>query len=358
MPNPSAIALRNQFQLLDTDRDGLVAKADFNAVAARLAQACGADQHTARRLHDRHAALWDLLYPHPELAVEQFLQPRPPALAALQPFAEDVVGVCDSDADGELGPGDFRTLMSAWHLPGDDADHVFRRLDVDFTGSVSATELAEAFEELYTALDPHLPGLWLFGPIDHGPTARLPYPDPATLPPDVRRLLEALPPLNIFRMTANAPSVFAAAINLSRAVIGELELPGRLRELAILKVAGDLDATYVWTQHVSAARAERTPRAKLLAVRDGRLDAPCLSQDEQAVLAFTAEIMRGGHVSDTTFARLRTHLSPRQIVELIIATGTYTIVGRLTTALTLEPDTPQGDAVVRYASATSHREET
>ncbi|GAA1563619.1 hypothetical protein GCM10009678_53300 [Actinomadura kijaniata] len=38
-------------------------------------------------------------------------------------------------------------------------------------------------------------------------------------------------------------------------------------------------------------------------------------------------------------ARLRRHLSPRQIVELLIVTGVYTMIGRITTALALAPDT-------------------
>jgi len=232
-----------------------------------------------------------------------------------------------------------------------DADQAFRQPDIDLSERVSTEELTEAMEEYFRSDDANAPGNWLFGPVQasSGPSARIGYPDLADLPPETRQILDALPKLNVFRMVAHAHSAFPPFIRMAKALLAELELPGDLRELAVLQVANELDATYVWTQHVGAARSERTPRAKIVAVGDGRLDASCLTEEEQASLTFTAEVLRRNRPSDATFERLRRHLSPRQIVELLIVIGCYTMVSRLTTALELDADRSQGDRVVTYA---------
>ena len=46
--------------------------------------------------------------------------------------------------------------------------------------------------------------------------ARLPYVDPASAPEPVRDALERVPPLNIFRMMANADSAFRPARRMAR----------------------------------------------------------------------------------------------------------------------------------------------
>ncbi|WP_067829220.1 EF-hand domain-containing protein [Actinomadura kijaniata] len=356
MPDLRTSKLDNLFRLLDTDHDGQVCRADFEHAADRVARRCGAGDEAHARLRAHHAELAASLCPPGPVGRERFHPPRAPSSPGLTSLAGAIVAACDSDGDGELGSGEFRAFLQGWGLSEQDADMAFRHLDVDFSGAISAMELAEAFEEFLTSDDPHVPGNRLFGPVDDGPSARLPYPDPDDLPAETRQLLAALPPLNIFRMAAHAHTVFPAAMNMSRAILADMELPGDLRELAVLQVAADLGATYVWTQHVSAARAEHTPRAKVIAIRDGRLDAPCLTAPEQATLAFTAEVLHRGRPSDSTFARLRRHLSPRQIVELLIVTGVYTMIGRITTALALAPDTSQGDAVVGYATDTANPE--
>ena len=69
--------------------------------------------------------------------------------------------------------------------------------------------------------------------------ARLPYVDPATASEDVRTLLERLPVrLNVFRMMAHAENDFRPLVGLGTAILGRQKLSPKLRELAILRVAG------------------------------------------------------------------------------------------------------------------------
>src|SRR4051812_2424770 len=85
--------------------------------------------------------------------------------------------------------------------------------------------------------------------------ARLPYVDPAKASPDVREALERVPPLNIFRMTAQADSAFVPWLRWAGVLLSRLELDPLLRELAILRVARlTPDAEYEWVQHVPIAK--------------------------------------------------------------------------------------------------------
>src|SRR2546421_12080599 len=106
--------------------------------------------------------------------------------------------------------------------------------------------------------------------------ARLPYVDPSEAPERVREALDALPPLNVFRMTANAETAFRPWLAFGGALLSSLELDARLRELVILHVARLSGADYERVQHVPIALAAGATERGLAAV-EGRardFDAP------------------------------------------------------------------------------------
>jgi len=86
--------------------------------------------------------------------------------------------------------------------------------------------------------------------------ARLPYVDPRSVSPDVSEALGRVPPLDIFRMMANAETAFRPWLRWGAALLSELALDPLVRELAILRVARlNAHAEYEWVQHVAIARA-------------------------------------------------------------------------------------------------------
>ena len=176
--------------------------------------------------------------------------------------------------------------------------------------------------------------------------ARIPYVDPESASQDVRDALDALPPLNIFRMLANADSAFVPYIRFGGVVLTRLELDPQLRELAILLVARHDQAEYEWVQHVAISLAIGTDQAKIDALERGDLDAEALTAADRAVLRFTAAVLEGPHVDDETFAELREHLPPRQIVELLLTAGSYHMLARIMTVLDLDLDPPAGAQLV------------
>jgi 4-carboxymuconolactone decarboxylase len=172
--------------------------------------------------------------------------------------------------------------------------------------------------------------------------ARIPYPDPGGAPDSVREALAALPPLNIFRMLAYAETAFRPFLRFGGAILGDLQLDPRLRELAILEVAKRSGAEYEWVQHVAIGRGVGLTENQIAAVQQGELHDPSLSDVDRAVLQFAAEVVDGSRVSDQTFAEVSRRLVPREIVELLLTIGEYLMLARLMTTLELEIDDAVG----------------
>jgi 4-carboxymuconolactone decarboxylase len=171
--------------------------------------------------------------------------------------------------------------------------------------------------------------------------ARIPYADPQRAPEPVREALERLPALNIFRMLANAETVFRPFLRFGDALLADLELNGLLRELAILRVARlTPHAEYEWVQHEPIARAVGGSDEQLAALERDDIEAGCFDATQRAVLLFTSEVVRDARASDATFAELATLLPPRQIVELLLVIGQYMMLARVMATLELELDEP------------------
>jgi alkylhydroperoxidase family enzyme len=179
--------------------------------------------------------------------------------------------------------------------------------------------------------------------------ARIPYPEPSDLGEPAREALEALPPLNVFRMLSHAQSAFRPYLRFGGALLANLELGAIERELAILRTARLIDAEYEWVQHVSIGRAVGITDEQLVALDAGDLDHEAFSPRERAVLRFTTEVVRVPRPGDDVFDALQEHLPDRQIVELILVVGAYTMLGRMMTALDLDLDEAVGDDVIRSA---------
>src|SRR5919197_2684779 len=149
--------------------------------------------------------------------------------------------------------------------------------------------------------------------------ARLPYVEPAEASEPVRDALGRVPPLNIFRMMANAETAFRPWLRWGAALLGELELDPLLRELSILRVARlTPHAEYEWVQHVPIAKAVGASDEQVAALERDEPESECFTPDQRIVLRFTSEVVRDARASDTTVAALRERLSPREVVELLM----------------------------------------
>jgi alkylhydroperoxidase family enzyme len=151
--------------------------------------------------------------------------------------------------------------------------------------------------------------------------ALLPYLDDKDASPDVLKLLKDRPVvLNVQRMTANAQRLFVVRSRLSNALFTQITLSAKLRELAILRTAKDCRSVYEWTQHVPAAKHVGVTEEQIAAVENWQ-SAQCFSEVERLVLQFTDEVNANVKASRATLDTLKKHLSPEEIIELLIIIG-------------------------------------
>jgi len=177
--------------------------------------------------------------------------------------------------------------------------------------------------------------------------ARLPYVDPSTASPEVREALDRAPPLNIFRMMANAETAFRPWLRWGATLLSDLQLDPLVRELAILRVARlTPHAEYEWVQHEGIAKAVGATDEQIAALARDDITAGCLSELEQLVLRFTTEVVRDARASDEALEALARELSPREVVELLMVIGQYMMVARVMATTHMELDEPVDPAAL------------
>ena len=163
----------------------------------------------------------------------------------------------------------------------------------------------------------------------------------------MRDALERVPPLNIFRMMANAETAFRPWLRWGAALLSDLQLDPLLRELAILRVARlTPHAEYEWVQHAGIARAVGATDEQVDALERDEADAACFSDVEQLVLRFTTEVVRDARASDEALEGLIAALSPREVVELMMVIGQYMLVARVMATTHIDMDEPADPAAL------------
>jgi alkylhydroperoxidase family enzyme len=70
------------------------------------------------------------------------------------------------------------------------------------------------------------------------------------------------------------------------------------------------------------------------------LDSEALHELDRAVLRFTSEVVLDVQASDEALAAVREHLSPREVVELLLVIGNYMMVARVARTGGIELDRP------------------
>lgn len=181
---------------------------------------------------------------------------------------------------------------------------------------------------------------------------RIPYPDEQSLPDTVQDALNTMPVrLNITLMMSHATTALPPFTDLALAVLRDLELSPRQRELLILLVADHTDSVYERAQHLPIARAAGVTEQDLTLLR--RTDTPPgggWNEPDAALIEAGRELLDRTTLTDVTVDRLRRHFSPRKIVEAILVIGFYRMVAGLLNGLAVDID-PQGPALASWAVA-------
>jgi alkylhydroperoxidase family enzyme len=152
------------------------------------------------------------------------------------------------------------------------------------------------------------------------------------------RLLTSAPggteePMHLFTTLAHQPELFRRWLGFGGALLAG-RLPGRLRELVILRTACRFDAPYEWAHHIALAEAQGISGAEVAAV-GGDLSVLDWDPFERAALAAVDETKDHGAVTDATWSVLAGRLDRADLVELVMLVGHYILLSTVLRSLRL-----------------------
>jgi alkylhydroperoxidase family enzyme len=156
----------------------------------------------------------------------------------------------------------------------------------------------------------------------------IPLPDVEDLSPEIRDTLAKLPPLNVFRMVANAPASFQPFIDLALSILAFSEFDKYKREIAVLRVAHLTRSHYEWTQHVKLAQRLGMDDATIQKIA---CEGPVTALDEEGNLLCRVadEITRDVRLGDEALVKIISLYGNRQASELILCCAYFNMLSRL-----------------------------
>jgi 4-carboxymuconolactone decarboxylase len=144
--------------------------------------------------------------------------------------------------------------------------------------------------------------------------------------------------INVYKLLLHTPALAEAWFNLIGTARWKVDLDGRLREIAIIRVGYLNRVDYVVKQHVPLlAIPEGLTMEECNALADWR-GSKFFNARERAALAYADSMTTEIQVPDAVFDALKPHFNQRQIVELTVLIGTYNMHTRVFQALKIDPE--------------------
>ena len=139
-----------------------------------------------------------------------------------------------------------------------------------------------------------------------------------------------------YRALLHTPGLASAWFDFNNAVRFQTGLDGRVRELAIMRVAALTGCKYVWDVHEAqyAGPSGVTPQ-EIEALRE-RTDPAAFGARESALLGYIDAMTRDVTVPDAVFRKLREYFSEREIVDVTVLIAAYNMHTRLLKALDID----------------------
>jgi 4-carboxymuconolactone decarboxylase len=151
-------------------------------------------------------------------------------------------------------------------------------------------------------------------------------------------------PMHIFTTLAHQPELFRRWLGFGGALLAG-NLPGRLRELVILRTAYRFDGRYEWAHHIELGEQQGVSAAETAAL-GADLDAVPWPPFERAALAAVDETADAGAVSDATWAVLAGELSDGDLIELLMLIAHYMMLSTVLRSIRV-PLEPSAEALAQ-----------
>jgi 4-carboxymuconolactone decarboxylase len=163
-----------------------------------------------------------------------------------------------------------------------------------------------------------------------GPEPRIRPQSPEEWSGEIKQILETVPggvenrlgDNNIFPTLAQHPELFRAWLRFGGYLLTSGKLPGRDRELLILRTAVNCNSSYEWGQHVRISLAGGFEREEVDRVLEGP-EADGWSPHEAALLRAADELRADSKISDETWAKLAETYDTEQLIEAALVVGHY-----------------------------------
>jgi alkylhydroperoxidase family enzyme len=165
------------------------------------------------------------------------------------------------------------------------------------------------------------------------------------LPEEVRDHADAM--INVFRIMLRSPRIATIVMQLGSAQFGSGSLPGPDRELAILTCGACFGSAYEGSQHEQISAAVGVTAAQRAAIAVHQWDSPELSPAQQALVTFVAAVGDAPTVPADVFDAVQRCYTDQQVVEVVVLTGYYFMLARVTTVLEVPQDPKAADAVLQ-----------
>ena len=185
--------------------------------------------------------------------------------------------------------------------------------------------------------------------IDPESGCRLPLPKRDELDADGQRIYDSLADPNGGSIRGlrgpggiqlHSPGLSRHSRPLNRYLRQEAGLGGRVRELAILATARELDSQFEWTAHEPEALREGIS-AEIIEIVKHRRDVSGLDEADAGVIQLGREIFGARNVSRDTFARALHLFGRAKLVDLVALMGNYAATAALLTAFDMQLDPGQ-----------------
>lgn len=166
-------------------------------------------------------------------------------------------------------------------------------------------------------------------------SSKIVLPTDEQLSPDILKTLKSVPPANIFRMMANAPTSLKPFILLATSILVQSAFDARKRELVILRIAHVTRSYYEWVQHVRIALIVGVTQEEIDRIA---VDGDVQGFDEETNLLFRVaeEISLNVRLSDDALQGIVQRYGQRQATELILCCSYFNMVSRFLESTRIE----------------------
>jgi len=137
-----------------------------------------------------------------------------------------------------------------------------------------------------------------------------------------------------FTMFLHSPELAGRLAHLGAYVRFEGSLDMRVRVLAAMTVARELEAVYVWGAQTGGARKLNVPESTITAIRENHSRG--IPAEEAQIVDFTRQLMRKHRIDDATAKALIGRFGTDGFIQLTGAIGYYSMLAMTVNACELE----------------------